>query len=54
MTKLSSTEEVKTLLEKSNRKLKRSKEAFNDEDHDSALGDAYRCVELTMRAPTHS
>ena len=38
------------LLEKSRRKLKRAKEAFNDADYDSALGDAYRCVELTMRA----
>jgi len=47
---LSSTEEVKLLLEKSKRKLKRAKEAFNDKDYDSALGDAYRCVELTMRA----
>ena len=50
MTELSSTEEVKMLLEKSKRKLKRAREAFNDEDHDSALGDAYRCVELSMRA----
>jgi len=47
---LSSTEEAETLLEKSKRKLKRAKEAFNDKDYDSALGDAYRCVELTMRA----
>jgi len=49
MTELSSTEEVKLLLEKSKRKLKRAKEAFNDEDYDSALGDVYRSVELTMR-----
>ena len=47
---MSSTEEVKTLLEKSKRKLKRAREAFNAEDYDSALGDAYRCVELAMRA----
>ena len=47
---MSSTEEVEMLLEKSKRKLKRAREAFNDEDYDSALGDAYRCVELTMRA----
>jgi len=47
---LSSTEEAKMLLEKSKRKLKRAKEALNDKDYDSALGDAYRCVELTMRA----
>lgn len=50
MTELSSTEEVEMLLIKSERKLKRAKEAFNDEDYDSALGDSYRCVELTMRA----
>jgi uncharacterized protein (UPF0332 family) len=50
MTELSSIEEVKMLLEKSKRKLKRAREAFNDEDYDSALGDAYRSVELTMRA----
>ena len=37
---MSSTEEAKMLLEKSKRKLKRAKEAFDDEDYDSALGDA--------------
>ena len=47
---MSSTEEVKMLLEKSKRKLKRAGEALNDEDYDSALGDAYRCAELAMRA----
>ena len=45
-----SSTEVKMLLEKSKRKLKRAREAFSDDDYDSALGDAYRCVELTMRA----
>lgn len=47
---MSSIEEAKVLFEKSKRKLKRAKEAFDDKDYDSALGDAYRCVELTMRA----
>lgn len=45
-----SSTEVKMLLEKSKRKLKKAREAFSDEDYDSALGDAHRCVELTMRA----
>jgi hypothetical protein len=40
MIELSSTEEVKLLLEKSKMKLKEIEEAFNDEDYESALGEA--------------
>jgi uncharacterized protein (UPF0332 family) len=48
--KLSSTEEVRVLMVKARRKLELAEYALRAGDYDSAVGDAYRCIELCMRA----
>lgn len=44
-----SSEEIRVLLVKAERKLKHAERAFEAEDYDSAVGDSYRCVELCLR-----
>jgi len=44
-----STEEIRVLLIKAERKLEHAERAFKTEDYDSAVGDSYRCVELCVR-----
>jgi len=44
-----SSEEIKVLLVKAERKLNHAKRAFEGKDYDSAVGDSYRCVELCIR-----
>jgi len=47
---LSFTEEVGALILKASCKLKHAEHAFGEGDYDSAVGDAYRCIGLCMRA----